>query len=126
MVKVSEVECVAGSGLVGDRFFDFKQNYKGQATFFSSEVFEEICQQLGAAGKSPSVTRRNVITAGVDLNSLIGKKFILQGVEFEGVCECSPCHWMDHAIAPGAEAALQGRGGLRARILTGGKLRVDA
>ena len=72
------------------------------------------------------MTRRNVITAGVDLNSLIGKKFILQGVEFEGTCECSPCYWMDAAIAPGAEAALQGRGGLRARILTGGKLRVDA
>ena len=125
VVEVGEVECVAGSGLAGDRFFDFKINYKGQITFFSSEVFEEICRQLGAVGKSPGVTRRNVITAAVDLNSLIGKKFILQGVEFEGVCECSPCHWMDRAIAPGAEAALQGRGGLRARILTGGKLRVD-
>ena len=126
VVEVGEVECVAGSGLVGDRFFGFKENYKGQITFFSGEVFEEICRQLGATGKSPGVTRRNVITAGVDLNSLIGKKFILQGVEFEGVCECSPCYWMDAAIAPGAEAALQGRGGLRARILTGGKLRVDA
>jgi MOSC domain-containing protein YiiM len=126
VIEVGEVECVAERGLVGDRFFDFKENYKGQITFFSSEVFEEICRQLGATGKSPGVTRRNVITAGVDLNSLIGKKFILQGVEFEGVCECSPCHWMDAAIAPGAEMALQGRGGMRARILTSGKLRVDA
>ena len=126
VVEVKEVECVAGQGLIGDRFSGFKENYKGQITFFSSEVFEEICRQLGATGKSPGVTRRNVITAGVDLNSLIGKKFILQGVEFEGTCECSPCYWMDAAIAPGAEAALQGRGGLRARILTGGKLRVDA
>src|ERR1019366_8313296 len=104
VVEVGEVECVAGSGLAGDRVFAFKINYKGQITFFSSEVFEEICRQLGAVGKSPGVTRRNVITAAVDLNSLIGKKFILQGVEFEGVCECSPCHWMDRAIAPGAEA----------------------
>jgi len=126
LVGVPEVECVAGQGLVGDRFFGFKENYKGQITFFSSEVFAEICRQLGATGKSPGVTRRNVITAGVDLNSLIGKKFILQGVEFEGVCECSPCYWMDAAIAPGAEAALQGRGGLRAKILTDGKLRVEA
>ena len=125
-VEVSEVECVAGGGLVGDRFFGYKENYKGQITFFSSEVFSEICRQLGVTGKSPGVTRRNVITAGVDLNSLIGKVFVVQAVEFEGVCECSPCHWMDAAIAPGAEAALQGRGGLRARILAGGKLRVDA
>jgi len=49
----------------------------------------------------------------------------VQGVTFAGVGECSPCHWMDDAIAPGAEAGLQGRGGLRARILTSGKLRVE-
>jgi MOSC domain-containing protein YiiM len=125
-VEVAEVECVAGQGLVGDRFFGFKENYKGQITFFSSEVFEDVCQKLGATGKSPGLTRRNVITAGVDLNTLIGQKFAVQGIEFEGVCECSPCHWMDDAIAPGAEAALQGCGGLRAKILTNGKLRVDA
>lgn len=117
---------MAGRGLKGDRFFDFKTNYKGQVTFLASEVFAEVCQQLGVAEKSPGVTRRNVITRGVDLNSLVGKKFSVQGVEFEGVSECSPCHWMNHAIAPGAEAALHGRGGLRARILTDGKLRVDA
>jgi hypothetical protein len=125
-VEVAEVECVAGQGLIGDRFFGFKENYKGQITFFSSEVFSDVCQKLGATGKSPGLTRRNVITAGVDLNTLIGQKFAVQGIEFEGVCECSPCHWMDDAIAPGAEAALQGCGGLRAKILTNGKLRVDA
>jgi MOSC domain-containing protein YiiM len=56
---------------------------------------------------------------------LIGKNFECQGLVFQGVCECAPCYWMDEAIAPGAEAALQGRGGLRARILTGGILRVE-
>jgi MOSC domain-containing protein YiiM len=125
-VEVREVECVAGKGLFGDRFFDYKDDYKGQITFFAMEVFEDVCRQLGVAGKSPGVTRRNVITRGVDLNSLIGKKFEVQGVEFEGVAECSPCHWMNEAIAPGAEAALHARGGLRAKILTDGKLRVDA
>jgi hypothetical protein len=125
-VEVAEIECVAGQGIKGDRFFGFKENYKGQITFFSAEVFEDVCQKLGVTGKSPGLTRRNVITVGVDLNALIGQKFTLQGVEFEGVCECSPCHWMDDAIAPGAEAALQGCGGLRAKILTDGKLRVDA
>jgi len=37
--------------------------------------------------------------------------------------ECKPCYWMDFAIGPGAEAWLQGRAGLRARILTDGVLR---
>jgi MOSC domain-containing protein YiiM len=61
----------------------------------------------------------------VELNSLIGKRFKVQEVEFEGICECRPCYWMDQAIAPGAEEALRGRGGLRAKILTDGKLRID-
>lgn len=125
-ISVREVECVAGKGFRGDRFFGFKENYKGQVTFFAAEVFDAVCEQLGVTGKSPGVTRRNVVTRGVDLNSLVGKKFIWQGIEFEGVAECSPCHWMNDVVGPGAEAALHGRGGLRARILTDGVLRVDA
>lgn len=125
-LSVKEVACAAGRGLTGDRFFDFKQNYKGQITFFAHEVFADVSQQLGVGEKSPGVTRRNVITQGVDLNALVGRRFVIQGIEFEGVSECSPCHWMNEAIAPGAEMALHGRGGLRARILTDGLLRVDA
>lgn len=121
--EVPEIECIAGHGIRGDRFFDFKPDYKGQITFFSSEVFLDVCGALSSGPKSPGVTRRNVITEGIDLNTLIGRRFTVQGVEFEGVCECSPCYWMDRAIAPGAEKALQGRGGLRARILTSGILR---
>lgn len=124
-ISVNEIECVAGKGLFGDRFFGFKENYKGQVTFFSNEVFQEVCQKLNVDGKSAGVTRRNIVTRGMDLNSLAGRKFVVQGIEFEGVCECSPCHWMNEAIAPGAEALLHGRGGLRARILSDGMLRVD-
>jgi len=124
-LEVAEVECVAGQGLVGDRFFAYKENYQGQITFLAAEVFAEVCQKLGVVDKSPGVMRRNVVTEGVDLNTLIGQEFTVQGVTFAGVGECSPCHWMDDAIAPGAEAGLQGRGGLRARILTSGKLRVE-
>jgi MOSC domain-containing protein YiiM len=118
--EVSEIECIAGCGVRGDRFFDFKQDYKGQITFFSNEVFEDVCHLLGANPGSAGVTRRNVITEGIDLSSLIGKRFTVQDVEFEGVCECMPCYWMDYAIAPGAQVALQGRGGLRAKILKDG------
>lgn len=126
IVAVEQVECLAGRGIWGDRFFDFKDGYKGQITFLSGEVFDDVCRQVGAVGKSPGVTRRNVITTGVDLNSLVGASFEIQGLRFEGVCECSPCYWMNGAIGPGAEEALRGRGGLRARILSDGWLRVDA
>jgi len=125
MVEVTELECVAERGIRGDRFFDYKENYPGQITFFSVEVFAEICTRLGVPGRSPGVARRNVVVTDVDLNLLIGKQFDVQGVRFGGACECSPCYWLDEVIAPGAEAALQGRGGLRARILTGGTLRTE-
>ncbi len=125
LLEVGEIECVAGQGIRGDRFFDYKEGYKGQITFFSNEVFDEVCRSLAVGTKSPGVARRNVVTQGIDLSSLVGKQFSIQGVEFEGVCECKPCYWMDEAIAPGAEDALQGRGGLRARILSNGILRTE-
>jgi MOSC domain-containing protein YiiM len=125
VLSVPEAECVAGSGLVGDRFFAYKPGYKGQITFFAKEVFDALCLGLGLESKEPSLVRRNVLTCGVDLNGLIGKTFCIQGVLFEGTEECRPCYWMDTAIAPGAETALRGRGGLRAKILTSGRLRVN-
>ncbi len=126
MLSVPSVECIAGQGLVGDRFFGFKEDYKGQVTFFAWEVYADLCSTFGVTDKDPQVFRRNVITKGVDLNALVGKEFTVQGVTFEGMAECSPCHWMNDAFCAGAEEALRGRGGLRARILTDGVLRVTS
>lgn len=125
-IEVGEIECVAGRGIKGDRFFDFKENYKGQVTFFSQETFLALCSEFKLADKSPGDSRRNIVVEGIELNSLVGKEFEIQGVKFRGTAECSPCHWMDKAFAPGAEHFLQRRGGLRAQILTDGRLRVEA
>ncbi|MES2308595.1 MAG: MOSC domain-containing protein [Verrucomicrobiota bacterium] len=125
-LSVNEVECMAGHGLRGDRFFDYKKNYKGQITFFAQEIYERLCLDLSIEDKSPAVFRRNVITSGIDLNSLIGKKFSIQNILFEGMAECSPCYWMDEAFGPGAEKRLQGQGGLRAQILTTGFLKIGS
>jgi len=122
---VAAVECVAGHGLRGDRFFDYQPDYAGQITFFAEEVHRALSRELGPAPVSPGVYRRNAITRGVDLASLYGREFTVQGVRFFGMAECKPCFWMDQAVGPGAEAWLRGRGGLRARILSDGWLRVD-
>ena len=126
MIEVPMIECIAGRGIQGDRYFDFKDDYKGQITFFSLEVFDELCGALEVQGYAPTLVRRNVITRDVDLNELIGQDFEIQGVRFHGTQECRPCYWMDRAIAPGAEEFLKGRGGLRARILSDGQLRATA
>ncbi|MEO8205226.1 MAG: MOSC domain-containing protein [Chthoniobacterales bacterium] len=125
MNAVDQIECVAGQGIRGDRFFGHKENYKGQITFFEVEMYEKLCHELKVNDKATDSFRRNVITRGIDLNTLIGKKFEIQGVQFEGSAECSPCYWMNSAFAPGAEELLQGHGGLRARILTDGILKAD-
>ena len=126
IVEAPEIECVAGRGIRGDRFFDFKESYKGQITFFAREICDALSDALGVRNKLPSAFRRNVIVSGTDLNTLIGADFELQGVRFHGTAECSPCYWMDQAFAPGAEAWLKGRGGLRAKILSDGVLVRDA
>jgi MOSC domain-containing protein YiiM len=123
VLLVDVLECVAGRGLRGDRFFDHKPDYKGQITFFALETWDALAAALGATDRSPEVVRRNVFTRGIDLLSLVGRDFELQGVRFRGAEECRPCYWMDQAVAPGAEAWLRGRGGLRARILSDGTLR---
>jgi MOSC domain-containing protein YiiM len=121
-IEVPSVECVAGQGIRGDRFFDYRSDYKGQITFFSLEVVEELRQNLRDRGLSAALLRRNVVVRGVELNQLIGEEFEVQGVRFHGTAECKPCYWMDRAIAPGTEDFLKGRGGLRARILNDGHL----
>lgn len=124
-IETAEVRCVAGRGIEGDRFFDFKDDYKGQITFFADEIYQEICDRFGVRDIAPSVFRRNVLTIGADLNGLIGQEFALQDVRFLGTAECSPCYWMDRVFAPGTEKALKGRGGLRAKILSDGILRTE-
>lgn len=124
MQEVNEIECVAGHGIKGDRFYSFKPDYKGQITFFAEEVYQGLCKALKIE-RPPSVFRRNIITYGVDLDQWIGKEFEIQGVSFLGTAECSPCYWMNSAFGPGAEEWLKGRGGLRAKILTSGRLRRD-
>jgi MOSC domain-containing protein YiiM len=120
---VAVLECVAGRGVRGDRYFDFKDDYKGQITFFSLDVFDELCAALDLHDCSPATARRNVITRGVELNEFIDNEFEIQGVRFYGTQECAPCYWMDRAFAPGTEEFLRGHGGLRAKILSDGVLR---
>jgi molybdopterin synthase catalytic subunit len=123
---VSEVECVAGMGLRGDRYFGYKPDFKGQVTFFDADAVQAVRDRFSRPELSSSLFRRNLIVRGVDLAEWVGKRFRFQGVEFEASEECKPCYWMEEAVAPGAEEFLKAdfRGGLRARILSDGVLSV--
>lgn len=127
ITEVDEIECVAGKGLRGDRYFGYRPDFKGQVTFFDAEIVDEVRRHFKLPKLPASVFRRNLIVEGLDLKELMGQRFEFQGVEFEGAQECKPCHWMDRVIADGGEDFLKGnfRGGLRAKILSNGILRVD-
>lgn len=122
----AEIECVAGMGLRGDRYFGHRPGYKGQVTFFEAEVVEEVRRLFKLPKLPASVFRRNLIVSGVNLAEWNNRRFRFQGVEFEGSEECTPCEWMDRGVAPGTKDFLDEnfRGGLRAIIVTGGTLRV--
>ncbi|MDB6069857.1 MAG: hypothetical protein JWL81_1028 [Verrucomicrobiales bacterium] len=125
--RVDEVECVAGKGLRGDRYFGYRPDFKGQVTFFDATVVAAVRENFKLPKLPASVFRRNLLVQApdLDLSQWLGKRFRFQGIEFEGSQECKPCYWMDRVVAPGTENFLSPsfRGGLRARILTDGILR---
>lgn len=121
--EVDSVECLEGRGLVGDRYFDYKEDYKGQVSLISLEAIKEMESILGLPAKDLSLFRRNVVVAGVDLNALVGQDFNIGEVGLRGVEQCKPCFWMDEAVGEGAFKALENRGGLRCRILSSGRLK---
>ena len=120
------VEVRTGKGILGDRYFGVAAHYEAQITFVALEVFEAALAEFGAEGIAPEVMRRNVVTEGLNLNQLLGLEFTIDSgtgpIRFLGTRPCSPCAWMDHVIAPGANRFLKGRGGLRARVLSDGLL----
>lgn len=79
IVPVEKIECLAGRGIRGDRFSDYKRDYQGQITFFALEVIEALARELNLTGLRPDFTRRNVFTRGVDLNTFVGVEFEVQG-----------------------------------------------
>lgn len=121
-IEAESLYCRAGRGVEGDRFFDYKPDYRGQITFFDFDVYEEIKRALGVPELNPGVFRRNVLIEGLALGDLVGSRFSIGESVFEGCAESAPCHWMNDVVAPGAEAWLKGRGGLRAKIWRDGRL----
>ena len=122
IVDCQEITLVEGRGVENDRFFDYEEDYKGQVTLFDYATYEKVMMEFELQDLEPSAFRRNVVVKGVDLNALIGEEFTLGGVRLSGSQEAKPCYWMDEACGPGVEKFLKGFGGLRCRILSGGKL----
>ena len=66
IVPADQIECVAGRGIRGDRFFDYKENYKGQITFFAMEVLKTFRKKINIPKFKPKPTRPNHLIPAQD------------------------------------------------------------
>jgi MOSC domain-containing protein YiiM len=121
---VERVRAHAGKGLVGNRYYYEEGAPPGRAlTLIAAEALEASAAEHDVA-ISAAESRRNVLTRGVDLNALVGKRFRVGDVECAGVELCHPCTHLESLTRPGAIKALAHRGGLNADILTDGAIAV--
>ncbi|MEU6207209.1 molybdenum cofactor biosysynthesis protein [Micromonospora musae] len=117
---VEEVRLRAGLGIVGDRYFGRPAHREASVTL--------IAQESLPAGADLRQVRRNVLTAGIAVDDLVGAVLVLDSgagpVRLRVNRPANPCAWMDVTIGPGAWKALRRRGGVRCTPLTDGVLRV--
>src|SRR3954447_10465981 len=119
---IQQAHAHAGRGLEGDRYFEhegtFSDPYSNghDLTLIEAEVVDEL-------GLPPGEARRNVVTRGIDLNALVGRRFRIGGAECVGRRLCEPCAHLQRLTHPGILRDLVHRGGLRADVLPDGPTR---
>lgn len=125
MIALREVEAIAGLGLAGDRNANESaaQDPQKQLTLIEGEHIDGW-NASGAPALAPHEPRRNLVTRGVRLNDLVGRRFRLGDVEAEGIRLCEPCGTFQKRTHDGIVRYFTHKGGLRARIVSGGVIRV--
>jgi MOSC domain-containing protein YiiM len=119
------VDALPDQGLRGDRYAE-AGNRRGadyQVTLIEIENIEAFTHATHLA-LTPEMPRRNIVTRGVRLNGLLGKRFAVGGAVFEGLELCEPCKLFAKRTHREALEFFAGKGGLRARIVQGGPIRV--
>jgi hypothetical protein len=128
-LPVGEIRAVAGQGLEGDRYFAgwgtfFEERKPGQdITLIEAEAIEALAREAGIE-LGPGEARRNVVTRGIGLNDLVGRRFTVGEVECLGQRLCDPCSHLEGLTKPGVLKGLANRGGLRADVVIGGRIAV--
>jgi MOSC domain-containing protein YiiM len=133
MQSLESARALAGRGLDGDRYAakagtftpasDTARGY--DLTLIEAEVLDELSLPAGATLDYLDA-RRNIVTRGVDLNALVGRRFRIGDVECLGQRLCEPCSHLERLTGSGVLRALIHRGGLRADILSDGQIEVGS
>jgi len=123
MSAAQSVEALTDGGLTGDRYSEAKNRRSPdyQVTFIELENIQAFTQATGLP-LTPDMPRRNVITRGIRLNGLCGKRFKVGHARFEGLELCEPCSLFASRTHREVLQFFVGKGGLRARIVSGGEI----
>ncbi|MGH8678636.1 MAG: MOSC domain-containing protein [Burkholderiales bacterium] len=117
------VEAIAGYGLEGDHHAS-TTNGKRQVTLIQAEHLEAVAKLVGRDTVAPESVRRNIVVSGINLYALHDRQFSIGPVMLEGTGTCDPCSRMEEALGSGGFNAMRGHGGITARIVAGGLIRV--
>ncbi len=133
MRTVDRAQAHAARGLDGDRYAakagtftpadDTARGY--DLTLIEAEVLDDLTLP-GGAKLDHAQARRNVVTRGIDLNALVGRRFRVGDVECLGQRLCEPCSHLERLTTKGTLRGLIHRGGLRADLLTDGEIATGA
>jgi MOSC domain-containing protein YiiM len=122
VLSVDAAQAVAGRGLVGDRYTG--GSGKRGVTLIQAEHLPVIATLAGLPAIDPRTVRRNLVVSGLPLLALKGRLFRIGDVLLEGTGPCDPCSKMETALGEGGYNAMRGHGGLCARIVEGGVIRL--
>ena len=127
MEELDEVKALAGVGLDGDRYANGRGTFfredrpHGQVTLIEAEALVAATQEGGLPVDAID-TRRNIVTAGVPLNHLVGRRFRVGDATLMGVKLCEPCSHVEKVSGKAFRRFLVHRGGLNAVILDSGRI----
>lgn len=124
MRSVESVQAIAWLGLEGDHRCYKTPDSGRQVTLISTEFIQIIGTYTGLDPIDPALLRRNLVVSGINLNALRHQQFRIGGALFEATALCHPCSRMNQTLGHGGAAAMLGYGGLCARILESGEIRL--
>ena len=116
--EVTSIEVMANQGVIGDRHFNEFNDPFNQLSLIESENIDYYNFKYGL--NIPYIDfRRNIITKGIKLNDLVGKKFLIGKVKLEGIDLCRPCRHLSEVLnQDNIIKEFLRKGGLRCQILT--------
>lgn len=123
MLALESVELIAGQGVAGDRY-KTRNNGGRQVTLIEAEGLAAIAAYMGEPSMAPERLRRNIVTRGINLLALKDKTFRIGETLLAYSGECHPCSQMETLVGVGGYNAVRGHGGITARILEGGEVRL--